>query len=182
MDAHKSSLTRSDFLLRGLDVLAADGPRALKAARLARELQVTTGSFYWHFQTVEEFRNQLKRFWHDEIVVGVIQEAASLNEDPKEILATIGNLVSQRGTHRYDSAMRRWAEHDNDAAEIVRAADALRGELITNQLTSSGVKTEQANDRANLLGAAWRGSQDIKDAEYRLKLISLITRDSDSSD
>jgi AcrR family transcriptional regulator len=181
MDMHKSSLTRSDFLQKGLEVLAADGPRSLTAARLARELQVTTGSFFWHFQTVEKFREKLKRFWCDEVVVGIINDARDQVEDPKDVLATIGTLIKQRDTHRFDTAMRRWAETDSDTAEVVRAADTLRGELITMLLKDFGHKAERAKDRTNLLGAAWRGSQDIEDSDYRLKLISLITGDSESS-
>jgi AcrR family transcriptional regulator len=42
---------------------------------MARELNVTTGSFYWHFNTVNEFRDELKAFWRDKVVVGIIVDA-----------------------------------------------------------------------------------------------------------
>ena len=75
MESSKSRLTKSDYLRRGLDVLAAEGPRSLTAARMARELNVTKGSFYWHFESVDSFRDDLKRFWHDDVVIGIITQA-----------------------------------------------------------------------------------------------------------
>jgi AcrR family transcriptional regulator len=169
-----SLLSRSIFLLRGLDVLVSDGPRSLTAARMARELNVTTGSFYWHFSTVGNFRDDLKVFWRDEIVVGIIFDAKKQAGDPAKVLDEIGKIIRQRGTHRYDAAMRSWAESDRDAEEIVRTADRLRGDLIAGVLRDAGANKEQAMDKASLLGAAWLGSADMN-PEYRFKLMRLVT-------
>jgi len=181
MEASKFRLARSDFLNRGLDVLAADGPRSLTAARMARELLVTTGSFYWHFSTVDDFRDELKRFWRDDIVIGIINDVREQAKDPGNVLDEIGRIIRQRGTHRYDAAMRSWAKSDRGAEEIVRSADALRGDLIARVLRDAGASEEQARDKSNLLAAAWLGSQDMDDPEYRFKLMGMITRDSDSN-
>lgn len=104
----KPRLSRKDFLHRALDVLAADGPRSLTAARLARELNVTTGSFYWHFDSIEGLCGELKTFWRDEVVVGIINEAKEQADDPAEVLNEIGRIIRQRRTDRYDVAMRGW--------------------------------------------------------------------------
>jgi AcrR family transcriptional regulator len=179
MEPPKSQLAKSDFLNRGLDVLAADGPRSLTAARMARELKVTTGSFYWHFNTVDEFHDEVRKFWRDEIVVGIIVDARAQAGDPTNVLGEIGKIIRQRGTHRYDAAMRGWAESDSEAEEIIRTSDLIRHNLIAEVLQVAGESEEEANGKSNLLGAAWRGSQDM-DPEYRFKLIAMITRNSDS--
>jgi AcrR family transcriptional regulator len=180
METPKSRLNRSDFLNVGLDVLAAEGPRTLTAARMARELNVTTGSFYWHFSTVGDFRDELKSFWRDDIVVGIIDDAREEAKDSGDLLEEIGRIIRQRGTDRYDAAMRSWARSDRSADKAVRAADSLRGELIAGVLKDAGASKERARDKSNLLGAAWLGSQDMKDPDYRFKLMGLITRDSGS--
>ena len=174
MESAKSRLTKSDYLRRGLDVLAAEGPRSLTAARMARELNVTKGSFYWHFESVDSFRDDLKRFWHDDVVIAIITEAKKLAKDPGDVLEEIGRIVRQRRTHRYDTAMRCWAEFDRDVQEVVRSADRVRRDLITKVLRGAGVDAEHANDRASLLGAAWLGSQDLDDPDHRFRLISLV--------
>lgn len=43
-------------------------------------------------------------------------------------------------------------------------------------LRKSGQTEQEARDRANLIGAAWRGSA-VGDAEYRMKLIGLAAGD-----
>ena len=179
MEPPKSKLAKSDYLYRGLDVLAAEGPHSLTAARMAREMNVTTGSFYWHFSTVDEFRAEIRKFWRDEVVVGIIVDAKEQAGDPTKVLDEIGKIIRQRGTHRYDAAMRGWAESDSETEKIVRAADLVRRDLIAEVLQVAGESKEEAKDKSNLLGAAWRGSQDI-DPEYRFKLIAMITKKSDS--
>jgi AcrR family transcriptional regulator len=176
----KSQLQKSDFLIRGLDVLAGEGPGSLTAARMARELKVSTGSFYWHFKTVDDFRDELKRFWRDDIVVGIINDARDQAKDPGDVLEEIGRIIRQRETYRYDAAMRNWARTDRYAKKAVRAADALRGDLIAGVLRDAGASAQYALDKSNLLSAAWLGSQDMQDPDYRFKLMGLITRDSGS--
>ena len=181
MARRKSSVSKADFLSCGLDVLASDGPQSLSAARMARELNVTTGSFYWHFSTVSDFRRELKIFWRDDVVMGIIADARDRSENPGDILQTIGALIRERGAYRYDAAMRGWAETDDDAKEAVTAADIVRQDLITEAIRGADGDEEAARDKANLLGVAWRGSQDMQDVDYRFKLIGLIVPTSDSS-
>ena len=92
MVAANERLRKSDFLQCGLDVLVADGPTKLTAARMARELGVTTGSFFWHFGTVAKFRDELLVFWRDVIVVGIIEDAKKQAEHPGDVLKEIGKF------------------------------------------------------------------------------------------
>jgi AcrR family transcriptional regulator len=181
MEASTFRKGRADYLLMGLEVLATDGPRALTSARMAREFGVTTGSFYWHFSTVDAFRDELKLFWRDEIVVGIIAEAKEQAEEPEKVLETIGQIVRRRGTYRYDRAMRSWAESDRKALKIVKAADDLRGKLIKELLQEAGERGETATVKTSLLGAAWIGSQDMKDPDYRFRMLGVIQGDQDAS-
>jgi AcrR family transcriptional regulator len=181
MDASVSRKGRADYLLAGLEVLVTDGPRALTAARMARELSVTTGSFYWHFNAIDVFRDELKRFWRDEIVRGVIVEAVDQADEAGQILENVGRIIRQRGAHRYDVAMRHWAESDRQAAKTVEAADKIRGEFIKDVLQEVGFQEESAADRANLVGAAWLGTRGMNNADYRFKLLSMITQQPESN-
>ena len=174
MDA-KRRRSRDDFLTKGLDVLAERGPRALSATRLSRELNVTTGSFYWHFKSVHEFHDALRDYWRREVVVGVAREAQQrANDDPTKVLEELRQVILEQGTHRYDSAMRHWAKTNDDAARVIQLADEWRQETMTGFLRSAGMVNEEAHDRILLVGAAWRGSDGL-DPEHRLKLGRLAT-------
>ena len=109
----------------------------------------------------------------------IIVDARARAEAPARLLDEIGRIIAERKADRFDSAMRVWAESDSEARKIVEAADALRRDLITSALKGNGASEQEANDRTNLLGAAWQGSRDLNDTDYRLKLISLITRNGD---
>ena len=174
MPNQNRALRRDNWLLAGLDALANYGPQSLRAAKLARTLGVTTGSFYWHFDSVGAFQAELLGYWKEEVVERLICEAKAASEDPKQVLAEPRKRILQSGAHRYDSAMRRWARTDDCVLETVRHADEVRGAFLTDVLTASGVNAGEASERARLIGAAWRGSvDDPGEPESRMQLVRL---------
>jgi AcrR family transcriptional regulator len=167
---------KQEFLRKGLDVLADEGSKSLSAARMARALEVSTGSFYWHFVSVSEFHDALRSYWKDIVIVGLVEEAKEKAKDePARALEELADLIQTQKTYRYDSAMRDWAKTNDDAARIVEAADEWRRGVVTDFLHVTGAKESLSRDRANLLGAAWRGSDGMSDPAYRFKLMGLVT-------
>jgi AcrR family transcriptional regulator len=178
MDPSQTSrLGKEDWFSMGLEALVESGPEALKAARLARMLGVTTGSFYWHFKCVAEFRSGLLEYWKEDVVVGLIRGAQASAEEPTQVLAELQKRILARGAHRYDSAMRSWALTDPAVRDTLRSADDVRARFLVEALQDCGMSQEDARDRANLIGAAWRGSQDVGDPDYRMKLIGIAASD-----
>jgi AcrR family transcriptional regulator len=168
------ALRRDDWLLAGMDALANDGAESLRAAKLARTLGVTTGSFYWHFDSVDLFRAELLAYWKEQVVERLISEAKAASEDPKQVLAEIRRRILESGAHRYDSAMRRWARTDDCVLETVRRADEVRAAFLTDMLRAGGMSAGEASERARLIGAAWRGSiDDSGEPDSRMQLIRL---------
>ena len=43
-------LSRDDWIVAALRVLVEEGIEAVQIAKLARDLNVTRGSYYWHFK------------------------------------------------------------------------------------------------------------------------------------
>jgi AcrR family transcriptional regulator len=174
---HNARLGREDWLRVGLEALAESGPAALKAARLARTLGVTTGSFYWHFAGVAEFRSGLLEYWKEDVVVGLIRAAQASAEEPAQVLAELRKRILGSGAHRYDAAMRSWARTDPQVRDTVGRADEVRATFLVETLLNAGMSEEDARDRANLIGAVWRGSQDLDDPDYRMKLVGMAAAD-----
>ena len=56
-------LTGDDWVQAGFAVLAEDGPNALRIGRLCERLEVTKGSFYWHFTDMRAYRAALADAW-----------------------------------------------------------------------------------------------------------------------
>jgi AcrR family transcriptional regulator len=159
----------------GLEALADAGPEELNATRLSRKLGVTTGSFYWHFECLDDFRSALLVYWKDDVIVGLIREAREAVQDSEQALPELQRRVLDSGAHRYDVAMRKWARADPLVEDTVRDADAIRATFLVEELRKSGMSEQEARDRAQLIGAAWRGSQNEAKPEYRMRLIGLAS-------
>jgi len=168
-----ADLNREDYLQKGLELLADCGPRALSAVRVAAELEVTTGSFYWHFKNVADFRQAVQLYWRRVVVPEVIAEAMCRAEAEGGMpIDHLGRLVWESGIYRYDDAMRCWAKECTETAELLREADAWRGRVMTAMMGGG----ESAVLVTDLIGAAWRGSSGMQDTKRRASMISLTTR------
>src|SRR5690349_2839624 len=78
-------LTASDWLQHGLRVLTREGPGALKAAPMAQALNVSRGSFYWHFRDIEDFRARLLQAWEETSTDHVIEALDARPGDPERL-------------------------------------------------------------------------------------------------
>ena len=161
----------------GLEALAENGPEVLTAAGLARSLSVTTGSFYWHFGCVADFQSELLEYWKECVVSGLIDTAKANAEGPAQVLIEIRKRILDSGAHRYDGAMRIWARTDPRVRDTLRDTDELRAAFLEETLRKSGLSKQEARDRASLIGAAWRGSRNLDNPEYRMKLIGIAASD-----
>ena len=177
----RPKLGREDWLRMGLEALADGGPQELRAARLARKLGVTTGSFYWHFKCRDDFRSALLVYWKDDVIVGLIRAAREASTDPERVLLELRRRILESGAHRYDAAMRKWARTDPLVKATVRDTDALRAIFLVEEFRKTGMGKQEANDRAQLIGAAWRGSREVA-PEDRMRLIALASDTQGSRD
>jgi AcrR family transcriptional regulator len=169
----KPRLSKADWFLAGLESLAKHGPDNLKASKMACNLGVTTGSFYWHFGSFADFRTELPLYWRDSIVVGLIRTAKERAREPAGILPELRNLILASGAHRYDTGMRAWGRTDPLVRKAVEAADEVRAKFLVETFCGTGMTEHDARDRAQLIGAAWRGSPDLADPDFRMKLMGI---------
>ncbi|EAQ03841.1 transcriptional regulatory protein [Pseudooceanicola batsensis HTCC2597] len=121
--SRKQRLSADDWLHAGLRALAASGPEALKAEPLARALDTTKGSFYWHFEDVPRFRQALLKFWRD--VSGKMPSPPSERSDAVAQLHAIMR-DGFGGDSATEAAMRSWAATDPAAAETIGELDGAR--------------------------------------------------------
>ena len=56
-------LSREDWLAAALEVLYGEGVGKVSIVRIARDMGVTSGSFYWHFKDRNDLLRSLLDFW-----------------------------------------------------------------------------------------------------------------------
>ena len=133
---NRQRLSPEDWLNAGIEALARLGPEGLKAEPLARVLETTKGSFYWHFDDVPAFQKRVQEHWAQ------LNDAAV--EMPKKKKDAVGELkkLMEEGFGEEgmaEAAMRTWARTDPQAEAAVAKIDAERMERIRVLLEKMGV-------------------------------------------
>jgi AcrR family transcriptional regulator len=148
-------LSAQDWVDQGLKTLAKSGFTALKADPLAKAMGVSRGSFYWHFADISAFHAAILKQWREiaaeQIIAGV--EAASGDKNPLEVL--LRRVFGERLA--IENAVRTWASVDPAARSAVQAIDRRRLGYVEGLLTQSGLSTEVARARAQILYWAFLG-------------------------
>ncbi|MGB7318436.1 MAG: TetR/AcrR family transcriptional regulator [Planktotalea sp.] len=124
-----SRLSQTDWIAAGFRALTSQGPQALKAEPLARELKTTKGSFYWHFKDVPTFQDQMLEFWEERATREIITLLDSL-PSPEVKLRTLSEVATAPqddfGGVGAEPAIRAWAKADKRVADAVHRVDSAR--------------------------------------------------------
>lgn len=130
-------LQRDEWIAAARRVLLREGPAGLRVERLARDLGVTKGSFYWHFKNRGALLDALLVEWEEE--TSLLDIASSETNLRDALVGLFGELqrrviASERGESPSDAAMFSWAAASPKIARRVNRAEARRIELL-QQLT-----------------------------------------------
>lgn len=153
----KRTLSPEDWIMAGFDALGRGGVDALRAEAIARDLDTTKGSFYWHFKDLPTYKTAILDFWHNRATAEIIT-AVEGEPDPLSRLTALIALATAvpcpLGSTATEPAIREWARHDPLAAKVVAQVDAQRLAFLSNQLQGMGGDAEQ---KARLIYAAHIG-------------------------
>ncbi len=158
----KTRLTREDWILAGFRALSRSGAPGLKAEALARELNTTKGSFYWHFKDVADFDAAMLDYWRvqatEQVIENVARQSASPEEDLRSLLRIVTGLRSKaHGGLRAESAIRQWAATNSRVAEARHAVDVARLEYLESLFVRAGFSRKRAKLFSQAMYAALIG-------------------------
>lgn len=123
------TVTREDYFDAAMTVLATAGAGKLKVATLCRSLNVTTGSFYGYFGSLDGFVEQFLTHWQDRQTDRIVQLSNAPGE-PEERIRLVKELA--RGLpHEAEAAIRGWAHINPRVATAQREVDARRQKALT---------------------------------------------------
>lgn len=160
-------LTKEDWVFGGLSSLSRFGFSSLKAGLLAKELGVSRGSFYWHFQDIADFEHQVMLAWRHQTTQSVITQLDAIASPQSRLvklvsLAMADNLI-------LDKAMRSWSLADKRAQTIVTEVDHQRIAYLESLLRDSKVTASEVPLRARTLYWASVGKSVVShDANSRI--------------
>lgn len=158
--AESSRLSQQDWLRLGLDSLREKGLAGMTIEALCQRAGKTRGSFYAHFDGIDQFLAALARHWRQEFTQVLIDQA-NLRRKPAERLDHL-NQLAVRLDRDIEQGMRRLASVDSGVAAVCADVDQRRTDYLAGLYEASG---KYGRDDARILAqieyAAFVGLQQI---------------------
>ena len=145
-------LAASDWTEAAIQTLLSSGIDAVQITRLAGDLGVSRGSFYWHFADRAELLESLLTQWHQlnsRAIKVALSDVDSLSE---AILSFFALWMDDAGfSPSLDQAIRDWARLDTAVFALVQQEDKLRISHISRCFERFGFDKREAPVRARVL-------------------------------
>lgn len=152
-----SRLSVDEWIAAGYALIAEAGLQALKIDRLCERLNVTRGSFYWHFTDMISYRQALIESWAEQRGAEHEVYRQIRGHPPRERLSMLMVALVVPRHWRLERAMREWARTDKTVAASVAAADRRVLEVVQQAFTEIGFSPDEARVRAWITFAAGLG-------------------------
>ena len=154
-EPRRETLTPERWIAAATEVLVDHGIDQVRVDVLASELQVTRGSFYWHFRDREDLLRQVLQSWRDrateQLTARLKQAGGDARAKLREVLSLPSRGRAATRAARIELALRAWARHDAMARHAVDEADAQRIGYITGLFEACGFVPAEAQQRAFLV-------------------------------
>ena len=149
-----SRFTRNDWLDLGITLLKQYGADALVVENLCESAGKTRGSFYFHFQNIEDYLSALAELWLNEFTTKI----TARGETPPPGRTDLLNQLAARLDLDLESGIRQLAMRNTNVAEIVTSADQSRVAWLSRLYGNCGEYNDnQAAALARIEYAAFTG-------------------------
>ena len=179
-----SKLSKQDWIEMGLEVLAEGGVTAVRVEPLAKRLNITKGSFYWHFKNRQALLTDMLQTWVTLQTDNIIEQVEAAGGNAAAKLLYLFELAVQ-DDGRVDNAVRAWAANDIRVVEVLDQVDHRRLSYTRDLFLAVGFTSMDAMVRARMVYYALigeftlgtRANQAERLAEIRLQHKILTRRD-----
>jgi AcrR family transcriptional regulator len=189
----RQSLTAEAWAAAALDAMASGGLDAVAVEPLARRLNVTKGSFYWHFQNREALVKAALALWEQRETVDVVSGLEAEPDPYQRIVSVFKRANSSYKAGRLYLALAA-ATDDVRVNEVVQRVSARRLAYLEKCYRALGMGADEAPLWATFAYATFIGNQQVhrdtphtfpagpRFREYfKLMLRTLIPRDKEGN-
>lgn len=170
----RDRMSRAEWLEAALEAMARMGRGPSSIDELVAEIGVTKGSFYWHFESREDFLETLLSYWVEELTIGVVERMRSQGGSAEDRLLVIAENVTASNRAKYDVAMHAWAQREARVAEAVERAETLRLETVRGLFFEMGFRAEELEMRTRTFVVFYSFDQGLRNRlseEKRLRFV-----------
>jgi AcrR family transcriptional regulator len=161
-------LQPDDWVRAAFARLSTEGIESVRIELLARDLGVSKGSFYWHFQDREELLAKMLERWEgdesDWLGATVVTPRAAAR------WARFIEHCADPSRARLEAALRAWARRDERVAARISAIEKKRAKHIASVLHDIGFTLELAESWAEIALLVYLGWLDraTRDLEFQV--------------
>ena len=148
----RRTLTRENWVVAARKVLETRGIAEVKIDRLARQLKVTRGSFYFHFSGLKDLQDDLLGEWRRSNCAPFQAMVDAEVSDGVQFFSDIVHVwVDEKPfSPRLDLAIRDWARTSKALDKEVTAIDELRISLLICAFLKIGYSDKESIVRARI--------------------------------
>lgn len=159
-NASRQNLTAEAWAAAALDAIAAGGLDAVAVEPLARRLEVTKGSFYWHFPNREALLKAALRLWEQRETVDVIE---GLEDEPDPYQRIVNLFKRANASYRAGRLYLALAAAADDVrvSEVVQRVSARRLAYLEKCYRALGMDAREAPLWATFAYATFIGNQQV---------------------
>jgi AcrR family transcriptional regulator len=150
-------LSADTWIEAGFLALMQGGVEALRVETLAKSLNVTKGSFYWHFKDRRHLFDEMLKWWEREATQQIIDRVEAMGGAPDVRLRNLIELGTAGEGDQLEGAIRSWGAIDEAAKIFIQRVDQKRERYVTDMLRELGLPKETAAKRARILYLALIG-------------------------
>lgn len=145
--------TREEWLAEAQRVLINEGVDRVKVDRLAKNLNVTRGGFYWFFKNRQDLLITLLDDWEDKATDPLTRAIKNERNAPLNILSQyVLTLIQEKSySPMLDSAVRDWARTSSRARSAVNHVDNRLIEALTEIFKDLNYNQDDAFIRARIM-------------------------------
>jgi len=155
----KARTPRGAWIEAAQQALAAGGPDAVRIEALAKQLGVSKGGFYWHFEDRQALLGETLDAWEQAGTEDVIAAVAEDPADPRDKLRRLFEMApTAKGVFAVELALRDWSRRDRAVARRLRRIDDRRLEFMRSLFAQFCAEEEEAEARALLAYSLFIGS------------------------
>jgi AcrR family transcriptional regulator len=142
-------LGRQDWLNIGIQTLIERGIEAVRVDPLAKLLNVTRGSFYWHFKNRDDLLEEILNEWKARNTKNIIEQIEGLNSSPSAKLLSLLEIAAG-DDNLLEKAVRVWSVNDARAAVAIAHIDQQRLDYLQNLFLQLGFSEIDSKVRAQI--------------------------------
>jgi AcrR family transcriptional regulator len=154
-------LSTRDWTEAALEALAQEGLSSVAVEPLARRLQTTKGSFYWHFANRAELITATLELWEQRGTSDVIDRLQAI-ADPRERLIALASGAYAAAARGHAHAAVLTGASDPSIRAVLQRFTRTWLTFLEGLYTELGVPEGEAAQRARVAYALYRGISELR--------------------